>query len=151
MKSKTLIYSILIPLVFVFISCSRNDPDVIAERDRQKILEYIEENELDAIELEEGVFIAITQDGIGGQPSDNSLVLMNYLGSLLNGDVFDSGNNARINLGGVVRGFRIGVMALNRGSKAVILIPSEAGYGQFSQPGIPRNSVLIFDVEIIDF
>ncbi len=151
MKRKAFIYSVLISLAFVLLSCSRNDPDVIAERDRKKILEYIEENELDATELEEGVFIAIMQEGVGGNPSENSLVLMNYLGALLNDDVFDSGQSVRLNLDGVVRGFRIGVMALNRGSKATILIPSEAGYGQFSQPGIPRNSVLIFDVEIIDF
>ena len=151
MKRKAFIYSILVTFVFVLLSCSRNDPDVIAERDREKILEYIEENELDAMELEEGVFIAITQEGSGGNPSENSLVLLNYIGTLLNGDVFDSGNSARLNLAAVVRGFRIGVMELNRGSKAIILIPSAAGYGQFSQAGIPRNSVLIFDVEIIDF
>lgn len=151
MKRKAFICSILIPIAFVLLSCNRDDPDVIAERDRKKILEYIEEQDLDATELDEGVFIAITKEGIGGNPSENSQVLVNYVGYLLNGNVFDSRSNQKIWLSNVVRGFRIGVIELNRGSRATILIPSAAGYGQFAQSGIPMNSVLIFDVELIDF
>lgn len=151
MRYKTILCSLFLPLVLTFSSCSRNDPDVIAERDRKKILEYIEEHDLDAIELEEGVFAVINREGTGGHPAENSVVKMNYIGYLLNDNVFDEGYNARVNLQGAVRGFRIGVMAFRRGGQGTILIPSAAGYGEYSYGNIPRNSVLIFDLEIIDF
>ncbi len=151
MNYKTIIYSLFIPLMFGLCSCKKNDPDVIAERDRQKILEYIEEHDLDAIELDEGVWVATEREGTGGHPAENSVVKMNYLGYLLNDNIFDEGINAHVNLAGAVRGFRIGVMAFERGGKGTILVPSAAGYGEYGFGNIPRNAVLIFDVEIIDF
>ncbi len=151
MKIKVLTYILPFLLFAALSSCSRNDPDVIAERDEKKILAYIDEHNLDAIELEEGVWVAIDQEGSGGHPAENSVVLMNYRGFLLNDDVFDEGFNARINLQQAVRGFRIGVMAFRRGGLGTILIPSAAGYGEYPSGNIPRNSVLIFEVEIIDF
>ena len=128
MKSRAFAFSFFLSLLIVLSSCSRNDPDVIAERDRKRILEYIEENDLDAIELDEGVFVAITREGAGGHPTETSSVKMNYIGYLLNGNVFDEGYNARISLPGAVRGFRIGIMAFRRGGEGTILIPSAAGY-----------------------
>ncbi len=151
MKRKILIYSLLMPFAFVLFSCGKDDPDVIAEKDKKKIQEYIAEHELEGRWLDEGVYIVITKEGVGGTPAENSLVLVNYIGYLLNGDAFDNRNNQQISLSNVVRGFRIGVMELNRGSRATIIMPSAAGYGQFAQSGIPMNSVLLFDVELIDF
>ncbi len=151
MKTKAIIYILFFPLVLTFSSCSRNDPDVIAERDRNKILEYIEENDLDAIELEEGVWVAVTREGAGDHPTENSVVKLTYTGFLLDDTIFDEGYNAHISLQGAVRGFRIGVMAFRRGGEGTILIPSAAGYGEYAYGNIPRNSVLIFDVDIIDF
>lgn len=148
------IYRLLIVFAMVFFStsCKKDDPDVIAEKDRKKILEYLAEHELDYTELEEGVFVVIHHEGTGGHPHENSTVRMNYEGLLLDGTLFDAGFNALLHLGNTVRGFRIGVMQFKRGGKGLILIPSALGYGQYPPPGnIPRNAVLIFDIEIIDF
>ncbi len=144
-------------LFFVFllliagISCSKDDPEVIAEKDRKKILEYLAEHEMDYTELEGGVFVVIEQEGTGGYPHENSTVRMNYEGYLLDGTPFDYGFNAMLNLNYTVRGFRIGVMAFQKGGKGIIFVPSAMGYGQYRQGTIPRNSVLIFEVEIINF
>ncbi len=147
-------YTLLIFLAMLFVStsCRKDDPEVIAEKDRKKILEYLAEHELDYTELEEGVFVVIEHEGTGGHPHENSTVRMTYEGRLLDGTLFDAGTNAVLFLGNTVRGFRIGVMEFKRGGKGLILIPSALGYGQYPPPGnIPRNAVLIFDVEIIDF
>lgn len=133
-------------------SCNKDDPEAIAEKDRAKILEYLAEHELDYNELEDGVFVVINKEGTGGQPHEHSTVRLNYEGFLLNGTIFDTGSNALLYLGRTVRGFRMGVMEFRRGGAGLILIPSAMGYGEHPPPGkIPKNAVLIFDVEIIDF
>jgi FKBP-type peptidyl-prolyl cis-trans isomerase FkpA len=152
-KSRKIIYFafLIISVMLVFGSCRRDDFEYIAKRDREKILEYLEEHELEFDELESGVFVVIEEEGTGGYPSENSTVKLNYLGYLINGDEFDSGNGASIYLPGAVEGFSIGIRQFRRAGKGKILIPSALGYGSYAQGSIPRNSVLIFDVEIIDF
>ena len=141
----------LLALVMAFTACDTDDPEARAAKDRKKILDYIEEHNLDAYEVEGGVFIVIEVEGSGSHPHEGSTVRMNYQGYLLDDTLFDSANNANIYLPNTVRGFRIGVMEFRRGGKGMILIPSGMGYGETVTASIPRNAVLIFHVEIIDF
>ncbi len=143
-------YGLFLLSVILF-ACSKDDPDVIAEKDRNKILKYLEENELEYYELDSGVFIVMEVEGSGSQPTENSIVNMSYVGMLLNGTIFDGANYANVNLRVTVRGFRYGVMEFSRGGQGMILIPSALGYGSNPYGSIPRNSVLIFEVEIYDF
>lgn len=146
-------YSACIILILLMMSaCRKDDPEYIAERDRRRILSYLEEHEHDYYELESGVFIVVFTEGSGGNPSENSTVRMNYEGYLLDGTIFDSRDNAYLNLQNTVQGFRIGVQEFQRGGKGKILIPSALGYGEYPPIGvIPRHAVLIFYIEIIDF
>lgn len=141
----------LLAIFLAFTACDADDPEARAAKDRQKILDYIEENDLDAYELESGVFVVIEVEGSGSHPHEGSTVRMAYQGYLLDGTLFDSATDANIFLPNTVRGFRIGVMEFRRGGKGIILIPSGMGYGETGTVSIPRNSVLIFHVEIIDF
>ena len=43
----------------------------------------------------------------------------------------------------------IALQQMRVGDKWEIYIPSELGYGSFSQPGIPANSTLIFEIELL--
>ncbi len=146
-------YSACIIMILLMMSaCRKDDPEYIAERDKRRILSYLEEHDLDYYEHESGVFIVVDTLGSGGYPSENSTVRMNYEGYLLDGTVFDSRSNAYLNLQNTVQGFRIGVQEFQRGGKGTILIPSALGYGEYPPSGvIPRHAVLIFDIEIIDF
>jgi len=142
-----------IGLVFSFLvtSCGSDDPEKQAERDRKKILDYIEKHQLDAHELESGVFYVIDQEGTGGFPTENSSVIINYTGKLLNGKLFDSGIGRTFNLRQTILGFRYGIPMFNRGSSGLLLIPSGLGYGPNGTYTIPPNAVLIFEIEMIDF
>jgi FKBP-type peptidyl-prolyl cis-trans isomerase FkpA len=56
-----------------------------------------------------------------------------------------------IGQGFVIKGWDAGISALNKGSKATLVIPSALAYGlQGSPPAIPGNSVLVFDVQLVD-
>ncbi len=138
-------------ILFFFSGCEKEDPESVAKRDREKILEYIEKNDLDAEEHETGLFYVIDVEGSGGHPHAGSRVVVNFKGYLLDGKVFDEGQNFQSNLAGTIEGWRVGIPLFKRGGKGMLLVPSAMGYGPYGMPGIPRSSVLIFDIELIDF
>ncbi len=105
-----------------------------------------------------GLKYVIHENGSGDNPSKGTKVFVHYLGALTNGNEFDNsferGKPFKFSLGvgSVIQGWDEGIALLNIGSKATFFIPSELGYGkQGSPPVIPRDSELIFYVELIDF
>ncbi len=102
-----------------------------------------------------GLYYEILQEGSGAYPSLESWVLVHYTGQLTNGKVFDSsvqrGEPIRFDLNGVIPGFQEGLQLINKGGKIRLYIPADLAYGNIDQPGIPAGSLLIFDVELLDF
>lgn len=83
-------------------------------------------------------------------------VKTNYAGYLKDGKLFDSGSATVFDLSAIsVAGFRTGIMGMRVGGKRKIVVPSALAYdGQsIRNPDntikIPRQSTLIFDVEIL--
>ena len=79
---------------------------------------------------------------------------MRYKGYLLDGTVFDEtpGSDARtFFLYQVIRGWQIAIPLLQKNGKGTFFIPSGLAYGPFERPGIPANSVLIFETELVNF
>ncbi len=147
---KIIVLPLLLAFAFAFLGCESDDPDKIAERDRKKLLNYIEENELDAIEHPSGLFYVMEREGSGSvNPDMTSLIYIRYAGRLLDGTVFDSSNGTQIRLSGTIRGWQIGIPLFREGGKGMLLVPSALGYGTWAQWGIPRNSCLIFEFELL--
>ncbi len=109
-----------------------------------------------------GLYYVVTQPGPGPKPTRGDNVKVHYTGKLLNGKVFDSSlNNPRnpqnkpidfqVGIGMVIPGWDEGLQLIPKGSKATFIIPSGLAYGaQGSPPVIPANSVLVFDVDLLD-
>ncbi|EGC38822.1 hypothetical protein DICPUDRAFT_12681, partial [Dictyostelium purpureum] len=91
--------------------------------------------------------------GTGVSPKAGKKVGVKYIGKLTNGKTFDSSLRSpfdfRIGVREVISGWDIGVMGMKVGGKRRLIIPSNLAYGGQSLPGIPANSTLIFDVELI--
>ncbi len=105
--------------------------------------------------LPSGILVKITQEGTGNKPVATDTVKVNYEGKLINGKVFDSsathGEPAEFPLAGVIACWTEGVQQLKVGGKAQLTCPSELAYGAEGRPPqIPGNSVLIFDVELLE-
>jgi len=145
-------YILIVSILFFAGACGTDDPERQAEKDREKILEYIaQHNLLNAIELPSGVFYVIEQTGNGPFPTDSSTVILTYRGTLLNGTQFDFGDHRTFFLPNAILGFRKGVPMFNRGARGILLIPSGLGYGPAGTMTIPPNSVLVFHIEMIDW
>ena len=134
--------------LFATLACN---PDRQEVKDEKKIKDYLEENNLDAESTESGLYYIINVPGNNEHPEQADEVNIAYMGTLLNGDLFDSSESSTFPLYQLIEGLREGIPLLGKGGEGVFIIPSELGYGGDSQPGIPANSVLIFEVTLIDF
>jgi FKBP-type peptidyl-prolyl cis-trans isomerase FkpA len=132
-------------------SCKKN---VISQEtaDDNIIKKYISDNGLSATATGSGLYYVITSQGKGAQPNSNSDVIVNYKGYLTNGAVFDQSKTGglAISLTEVIKGWQEGIPYFKKGGKGKLLIPSALGYGSTAKSSIPANSVLIFDIELLD-
>lgn len=101
-----------------------------------------------------GLQYVIEKEGTGKTPTANDVVKAHYKGTLLDGKQFDSsydrGQPAEFPLNGVIKGWSEALQLMKVGSKAKLFIPPDLGYGPAARPGIPANSVLVFEVELLD-
>lgn len=121
---------------------------------------YFTKNGLTPIKTPSGLYYLITEKGNGNLPGSDDTVTMNYTGQLLNGKLFDSNTDSSfkhvapfsftLGRGMVIKGWDEGVALLPQGSKAKFFIPSYLAYGAAERPNIPANSILIFDVELVN-
>ena len=101
-----------------------------------------------------GIGITMLKEGSGVNPKLTDAVTVNYRGTLENGQEFDSsykrGQPASFPLTRVIPCWTEGVQKIKVGGKAKLVCPSNMAYGNQSVPGIPPNSTLIFEVELLD-
>lgn len=79
---------------------------------------------------------------------------VNYKGTLSDGTVFDSSEGRKpltftLGSGQVIVGWERGLLGMCVGEVRKLIIPPELGYGNSAVGKIPKNSVLIFEVELV--
>jgi FKBP-type peptidyl-prolyl cis-trans isomerase FklB len=101
-----------------------------------------------------GLQYKVMKEGNGAQPKIGDTVTVNYRGTLTDGTEFDSsykrGQPATFPVAGVIKGWTEALQLMKVGSKFQLFIPPSLGYGEQARPGIPPNSALIFEVELMD-
>ena len=83
-------------------------------------------------------------------------VVMHYTGWNLNGSVFDSsrtrGEPLNMGLGGLIKGWQLGVPGMKPGGIRRLYIPGDLAYGsRGSPPKIGPNATLVFEVKLLSF
>lgn len=140
----------LLAISTLLISCNKEDR--IRTDNEEEIRDYLSVQGLSAQETESGLFYIIETVGDGDHPSIADDVTVNYTGYLTTGDVFDANDDITFPLSGVIVGWQEGIPLFSRGGSGKLLIPSHLAYGENSpSESIPKNSVLIFDIDLIDF
>jgi FKBP-type peptidyl-prolyl cis-trans isomerase FkpA len=104
---------------------------------------------------ESGIQYEVLKEGTGAHPKATDTVKVHYKGTFINGDVFDSSYDrnepAVFPLDRVIKGWTEGVQLMTVGSKYRFVLPADMAYGPVgSPPRIPGNSVLVFEVELLD-
>ncbi len=101
-----------------------------------------------------GLQYEIVKEGKGKKPTEKNSVLIQYTGSLTTGAVFDSSKNrgpapAELKVKDIVPGLKEGLELMPEGATYKFYLPPELAYGAQERPGIPAQSVLIFEVELL--
>lgn len=101
-----------------------------------------------------GLCYEIVRPGAGAFPRPNQRVRVNYVGRLLDGTIFDRTDPELgpldIDVSGVIRGWTEGVQLIKPGGLIRLYLPPELAYGDAATSGIPPNSALIFEVELLE-
>lgn len=101
----------------------------------------------------DGLEYKVLKAGDGAKnPTDDDISLINYTGKLRDGTVFDASKQPTpLPVAGSIKGFSEGLKLMTKGAKYRFWIKPELGYGAQANGPIPADSLLVFDVELIDF
>ena len=133
----------------------------LAKTQDKEIVKYLADNNItNAVKTASGLYVAIDEQGSGENAKVGYDITMNYDGKLLDGKKFDSNTdtafhhvqpfNFKLGAHQVIAGWDEGIQQFKKGAKGKLIIPSGLAYGAAAQNNIPANSILRFDVELVD-
>lgn len=129
--------------------------------DNKILAEYFNKNNINATKTKSGLYYTIKNQGTGQNALTGQMVSVNYTGKLINGSVFDSNTDPafkhkepfkfELGTGKVIKGWDEGLKLMKKGTSGTLYIPANLAYGsQDRSPSIPANSILVFDIEIVN-
>ena len=135
-------------------SCSEDQASVVNLEEAQEFL-ATNATETAVNVIEEGLQYSIIENGTGGvNPSIENTVTAHFHGTLINGDVFwssvDLNEPLVIKPSQLIKGCQKVIPLMQVGDKWRVFIHPALAYGEEGRPGIPSNSLLIFDIELLD-
>jgi len=118
-----------------------------------QIQTYATANGITATAHPSGLYYQIINQGTGPQANANSKISITYTGKFMNGQTFDEKLIPNVEawaLNGLIQGWMIGIPLINEGGHIKLIVPSSLAYGCGQYYDIPGNSVLYFDIHLID-
>ena len=141
-------------------------------KDNEIIENYLKEKGLEAEVSPDGIYNVVREEGTGPNPENGQRVAVEYVLRLIDGTYIDSSSEELARAEGdwdkrrmpyrafeflvgndrVIQGWHKGIPLVKLGGKSTLLLPSDLGFGVDVEPGgkIPRNAVLVFDVEVVE-
>ncbi|WP_062462465.1 FKBP-type peptidyl-prolyl cis-trans isomerase [Demequina soli] len=107
-------------------------------------------------EKPEGLVVEVLEAGDGAVVAEGQHITVHYSGWLWNGGKFDSSWDRgdtisfRIAYGSLIDGWVDGIVGQPVGSKLLLVVPPESGYGYQNMGPIPAGSTLVFAVDVLD-
>ncbi len=127
-------------------------------KERRVISEYLRENNITATPTESGLYFVLQQEGQGENAQPGDTVTIHYVISNLKGNQIESSYEMDLPMPFVagqeqmLRGIDEAVLKMNAGSKALLVMPSELGFGEFefNPELLPAGSPLRIDLEVVE-
>lgn len=138
-------------------SCTPVNPSVTVPATQLTALqEYLATSGLiaSAVRHSTDFYYKIDVEGTGANPTTCSNVKVTYKGMLTDGTVFTTPgeltNPNTFSLGGLIPGWQFGLQLIKKGGKITLYLPPAHGYGATASGPIPGNSILIFEISLLD-
>ncbi|MGC1302820.1 MAG: FKBP-type peptidyl-prolyl cis-trans isomerase [Caulobacteraceae bacterium] len=160
MRSSPLFLGLAVTAALTLSACGRHEAatGASAQADASAARQYMAKNAKapGVVSLPSGLQYKIIHSGPanGQQPVKGDEIKLNYTGSLIDGQVFDSttssGQPAVMKLDNLVPGWMEALPKMRPGDEWLLFLPPSLGYGPDGHPPvIPQNSVLVFDVTLL--
>jgi FKBP-type peptidyl-prolyl cis-trans isomerase FkpA len=124
--------------------------DLQMQADIETIDAYLSSNNITAYEDKSGIRFHIEQIGTGLPPTMDQSVDVDYVGKLMNGFVFDQKDGFVKPMEDLIDGWKYGLLVWPAGTKGTLYVPSPLGYGNQTVGSIPANSILMFDITLVE-
>jgi FKBP-type peptidyl-prolyl cis-trans isomerase len=109
-----------------------------------------------AKESNTGIRYVVMKQGSGPLLKPGDMVMVNYVGKLLNGKQFDQNQSTKqpfmfhLDRGEVIEGWDQIMQLMRPGDRWLVIVPPELAYGRRGYaPVIPSYATLVFDIEIL--
>ena len=144
-------YFSLLLMIVALASCKTYSDDEVQSFD-DEIQAYIKENNIDVEKSSSGMYYKIIEQGEGRKIQFKDVVRFKYKGTLLDGTVFDDQTEdpVEFRVDQLIGAWKEIMLELNDGGKAYLIAPPQQGYGTHNLEDIPANSILIFDMEVVE-
>ena len=151
-----ILITLLFPVLFLG-SCKDNNGcmPVKPEAEEPKMLAYANANGITATKHGSGLYYQVIHPGSGVTPNLNSRIWVTYTGKHMDGTIFDQATTpvsfGNSTLKDLIDGWQIGLQLIQKGGHIKLIIPSSLAYGcSTTYSSMPPNSVLYFDIQLID-
>jgi FKBP-type peptidyl-prolyl cis-trans isomerase FklB len=122
---------------------------------KKENLDFLEKNKenKDVVVLPSGLQYKVVKEGNGPKPLATDVVKVDYHGTTIDGEVFDSsverGKPSEFPLNGVIAGWTEGIQLMPVGSEYIFYIPYNLAYGEQGRgENIRPFATLVFEVEL---
>ena len=144
---------LILSILFSIYGCNQDSPNIQQIENMQFFIDNKKNDQV--IELEPGLQYMIIDEGdLDGQsPKLNQTISAHFHGTLTNGEVFwtsIAGAPLTIELSKLIIGCQKTIALMKKGDKWKVFIDPMMAYGEEGRPGIPSNSILIFEIELLN-
>ena len=143
----------LFVLLLTITSCTTYSEKDLAHFDTE-IQAYLDSNGITMERTEEGLYYSIIEEGEGEKTiAYNDQIVFAYKGSFLNGNTFQvigKEDPLEFRVNQLIIGWQDALMMLKEGGKINIIIPPQLGYATQSSDVIPANTVLKYELEVLE-
>lgn len=140
--------------LFILLSCVQDSPNIQQIENMQFFIDNKKNEEV--IEIEPGLqySVMVNKESISETPKLNQTITAHFHGTLTSGEIFWSSLDTEpleIELSKLITGCQKAISLMSKGEKWIVYIDPSMAYGESARSGIPSNSILIFEIELIDF
>ena len=133
-------------------ACVQDSPNIKQIENMQFFIDN--KTDINVIEVEEGLQYLVMQSGDqeGKNPKLDQVITAHFHGTLTNGNIFWSSLDAeplKIELSKLIIGCQKIISMMKKGDKWKVFIDPTMAYGEEGRPGIPSNSILVFEIELL--
>lgn len=133
-------------------ACVQDSPNIKQIENMQFFIDN--KTDINVIEVEEGLQYLVMQSGDleGKNPKLDQVITAHFHGTLTNGNIFWSSLDTeplKIELSKLIIGCQKIISMMKKGDKWKVFIDPTMAYGEEGRPGIPSNSILVFEIELL--